>query len=113
MLISPFLMKNEGHVDSITSALVQRTADGTCVGPGLAPTRRSSPHSPFVVIHVCKCRVLGAQVGGRVLCSPLFPGTFCLYWVNAELHLTAKGRLELGSRHLYAAFTLGFVPVLT
>lgn len=80
MLISPFLMKNEGHVDSITSALVQRTADGTCVGPGLAPTRRSSPHSPFVVIHVCKCRVLGAQVGGRVLCSPLCPKPQPLFW---------------------------------
>lgn len=40
------------------------------------------------------------------------PGTFCLYWVNTELRLTAKGCLELGSRCLYAAFTLGFVPVL-
>lgn len=66
------------------------------------------------------CRQRSALWRRRTLPSPQWreggagcPGTFCLYWVNAELHLTAKGCLELGSRHLYAAFTLGFVPVLT
>lgn len=46
MLINPFLVKNEGHIDCITSALVQRMADRRSVGSGLAPTFRSSPHSP-------------------------------------------------------------------